>query len=316
MSLEAIKRAAILPPGAFRLALAVAVVVSHVSRFDIGRLAVLLFFYLSGYWVARIWAGEFEGRRWGAFYASRWLRIAPLYFLAMALFAWLRGLPVHVENFTLLGLDTTHRDPTGVAWSLDIELQFYLLMPLLLAAPKALRLPGLIVLAAAGWGLHYGAGVNTALMYLPVFALGMLNAKTRWSPDQRVALASLSGFLAITILSAAIPFTAAFLNKRTPDPFDIDLFGMLWMLPLTPYVAASLAIKSTKLDRDMGNWSYPLYLVHVPLIVLFTAHGLSKWLALPVAFGLALAMFYGPDRAFEQIRRRIISVQRLRTVPA
>ena len=41
MTFETLKRSAVLPPGAFRLLLAAAVVVSHASRFDIGRLAVL-----------------------------------------------------------------------------------------------------------------------------------------------------------------------------------------------------------------------------------------------------------------------------------
>ncbi|HEX5264198.1 MAG TPA: hypothetical protein VFW13_11760, partial [Phenylobacterium sp.] len=50
----------VVAPGAFRLILAAAVAVSHVSRLDIGRLAVLLFFFLSGYWTARIWAEKFQ----------------------------------------------------------------------------------------------------------------------------------------------------------------------------------------------------------------------------------------------------------------
>ena len=83
MTFDALKRSAVLPPGAFRLMLASAVVVSHASRFDVGRLAVLLFFYLSGYWVSRIYQSEFAGRRWLMFYVGRWLRITPLYFIAM-----------------------------------------------------------------------------------------------------------------------------------------------------------------------------------------------------------------------------------------
>lgn len=309
MTFDVLKRSAVLPPGAFRLVLASAVVVSHASRFDIGRLAVLLFFYLSGYWVSRIYKSEFAGRRWLMFYLGRWLRIAPLYLIVMLAAAWLRGLPLSWENFTLIGVNTTGRDPTGVSWSLDIELQFYLMVPLLFMTPwpRAVILPALTLLTAAGWWLHAQLGVATALMYLPVFALGAVNAETRWRPERRTALLSLAGFVLCTAAIAAVPATAGFLDKTRPHPFDQDWFSMLWMLPLVPYVAASLAEKSSPFDRDVGNWSYPLYLVHYPLIALFVAHGHTKWIGVALAPAVALALFYGLDRRFERVRRWALS---------
>ena len=48
-----------------------------------GYLGVDLFFVLSGYWVTRIYRSEFDGRRWLTFYLSRWLRIAPLYYIVL-----------------------------------------------------------------------------------------------------------------------------------------------------------------------------------------------------------------------------------------
>ena len=76
-------RGLVLPPGLFRLLLAAAVLLSHLSRFDVGRLAVLLFFYLSGYWVTRVWQAKFGPRATLRFYAARYLRIAPLYLLTL-----------------------------------------------------------------------------------------------------------------------------------------------------------------------------------------------------------------------------------------
>jgi len=309
MSIEAVKRVAVLPPGLFRLVLAFAVVVSHASRFDIGRLAVLLFFYLSGYWVSRVYLSEFDGRRWLSFYIGRWLRIAPLYFIVMFAAALFRVLPVSWENLTLIGVDTTHRDPTGVAWSLDIELQFYLLLPLAFAIrwPRGAILPALGVLTALGWWLHDRLGLGSALMYLPVFALGTLNAQTRWVPTSKTALMSLAAFGLLTAAIAAMPATEVFLDKTKPHPFDQDWFSMIWMLPLVPYIACSLAQKSSRFDRDVGNWSYPLYLVHYPLIALAATYGYSKWVGVAAALGVALSLFYGPDRFFERGRRWVIN---------
>jgi peptidoglycan/LPS O-acetylase OafA/YrhL len=112
--------------------------------------------------------------------------------------------------------------------------------------------------------------------------------------------------VAVTGLILWIPMTAMFLDKHKPHPFDLDLFSMLWTLPLIPYVASSLGVRSSVRDRDVGNWSYPLYLVHYPLIAVFVAHGHTKWIAIALAPLAALALYYGPDRLFERLRRSLI----------
>jgi peptidoglycan/LPS O-acetylase OafA/YrhL len=301
----------ILPPGAFRMVLAMAVVISHVTRADIGRIAVLLFFFLSGFWVSKIYKGEFGRTDWRRFYASRWLRIAPLYFIVLTAYAFLRGDVIHPSSLTIFGLYTAKRDPLGVAWSLDIELQFYLLLPLFFVVAHRLSMTARVLLTAAltaaGWWVHSRFGLGTVFMYLPTFALGALTEQTGWAPGPKAAAASLVGFGAVTVAFALIPYTSTFLDKTVPDPFDRDLFSMVWMLPILPYVAQSLAHKSSRLDRDVGNWSYPLYLVHWPLIALFVGWGLSKWLAVPFALAIALALFYGPDQIFERHRRLVVN---------
>ncbi len=296
------------PPGAFRLFLAFLVLVSHASRFDIGHFAVLLFFLLSGYWVRRIYRSEFGERRWLTFYVSRWLRVAPLYYIVALLAAVIRGYPIGWDTFTIFGVASHDHDPTGVSWSLDVELQFYVLAPLLFAlAPRRILFAlATAILCAFGWWLKIRFQIETAFAYLPMFAIGSLIAETGWRPGRKQALASAAGFVAVTGLIVLIPATAAFIDKTRPHPFDLDLFSMLWTLPLLPYVAASLGTRSSALDRDVGNWSYPLYLVHYPLIAIFVAHGHSKWIGVALAPVVALALYYGPDRFFEHLRRNFI----------
>jgi peptidoglycan/LPS O-acetylase OafA/YrhL len=306
------------PPGAFRLLLAFLVLVSHSSRLDIGHFAVLLFFLLSGYWVRRIYRSEFQDRRWLTFYASRWLRIAPLYFIVVLLAAAVRGQPMGWQNFTIFGVASTGSDPTGVSWSLDVELQFYLLAPLLfsLIGRRGLFAAVTAVLSVFGWWLLARFSIFTVFMYLPMFAAGSLIADADWRPTEKLALASIAGFVATTGLILLIPATAVFLDKKQPHPFDLDLFSMLWTLPLIPYVASSLGKRSNALDRDIGNWSYPLYLVHYPLIAVFVAHGHTKWIAIALAPLAALALYYGPDRFFERLRRSFIQGAWKTTSPA
>lgn len=138
------KSGLVVPPGLFRMLLALAVVVSHVSGWEIGRLAVLLFFFLSGYWVTHVWDAKFgQGRTW-AFYGARFFRIYPLYLLALLGVALLGGKPLHWPNLTLLGVASAPDDPLAVSWSLDIELQFYLVLPLIVWGVRRLA-PGLSV---------------------------------------------------------------------------------------------------------------------------------------------------------------------------
>jgi peptidoglycan/LPS O-acetylase OafA/YrhL len=298
---------AILPPGAFRLVLAVVVMLSHVSRYDLGRLAVMLFFFLSGYWVSRNYLGEFGGRRSLAFYASRWLRIAPLYFLVLVPAILYTGQTIGPETILLLGVDTMGHDPLGVSWSLDIELQFYLLLPALLMLSRGVLLPLTALLTGVGWFLHFRWGVNTAFMYLPAFTLGLLANEARWAPGPKLALASAAAFGLFTLAAAAIPYTHPFIDKTIPDPFDHDIFAMIWMLPLLPYVAQSLTSKSSAFDRDVGNWSYPLYLAHSLVISMFETHHLSKWAGVATACVVALALFYGFDQFVERGRKRLLA---------
>ena len=126
-------------PGAFRLSLALLVFVSHVSRYNVGRAAVILFFMLSGYWVTRLYRQRGEQSSVG-YLRDRLLRVWPLLAvtaLAIALAFTLAGTrhPGSLwSTLALLGLATRHGDVIGVAWSLDIELQFYVALPLVLTA--------------------------------------------------------------------------------------------------------------------------------------------------------------------------------------
>jgi peptidoglycan/LPS O-acetylase OafA/YrhL len=296
----------VLPPGAFRLLLAAAVLVSHLSSFDIGRLAVVLFFYLSGYWTALIWRQKFGGSAVLHFYAARYFRVWPLFFLVTVAAALARSLPLHVENWTLFGLGSTHRDPTGVSWSLDVEVQFYLLLPLVAAAVSRMSLSASIltalVIGALGCWLAHAFGLLTVAKYLPAFVLGSLTYQKAWTPERGAARISLLAFAGATLLTAFTPF----LRKVGSQPFDDDIYAFFWMLPLLPYVAHSLTRRSSSLDRHLGNLSFPLYLVHVPLIAVMRANfgdtESIKAAGTAAACATALLLYILVDRPIDRLR--------------
>ena len=96
----------------------------------------------------------------------------------------------------LIGIATSGRDPVGVSWSLDIELQFYLIVPLVvlgLAGRLPLRLfviAGLVMtavgLVASGCSIASG---QPHLLYLPAFLAGALIWKYDWHPSRRAGAA-------------------------------------------------------------------------------------------------------------------------------
>jgi peptidoglycan/LPS O-acetylase OafA/YrhL len=308
----------VLAPGAFRLVLSGAVIQSHISRLEIGRLAVLLFFFLSGYWVMRIWTEKFGLSDVRRFYASRYMRIAPLYLVAVTVAALALGQPLHIENAALLGVASSHRDPLAVSWSLDIELQFYLMFPLivLLARTERTWLCVLLVsgLTVAGWYVSDRYGIVTLAQYLPAFALGAFTSARRWDPGRGGAYASLAAFIVVTALAALSESTSSFLDKTRPDPFDRDIFSLLWMAPLLPYVAHSLAQPSSRLDRRLGAISFPLYLVHGPILTLIDGrlgvHSAEKLLGVVLALGLSLVVYLVADRPLETLRKRLFEPSR------
>jgi len=302
----------ILAPGAFRLLLALAVMASHVSRWEVGRLAVLLFFFLSGYWVTRIWSSKFSMNRLGAFYGARYFRVAPMYLLVMTVAALLTSAPVLLHNLTLLGVATVGEDPTGVSWSLDIELQFYLLVPFLVTLAAAAPTAAVMLCAVAallGWLVLQPMGLVTLAQYLPAFMLGMFTSTRKYAPGRLVALSSLATFTVVTVALALFPATLKLLDKLQPNFLDQDIFAFLWMLPLLPYIAHSLTLKSGPLDRHLGNLSYPLYLVHVPVISWMVEHlgegQAAKLMAGGLSCAVALALYILFDRPVDSIRLRI-----------
>ena len=115
------------------------VVIEHISRYKVVVVAVIAFFVISGYWVTLVYERNHARAALGVpiFYISRAMLVFPLYlviFLVVAALAYLIAMPLQPNVWMalpILGVSSHGKDIIGVTWSLDIELQFYLLLPLL-----------------------------------------------------------------------------------------------------------------------------------------------------------------------------------------
>ncbi|MGB3408688.1 MAG: acyltransferase [Jannaschia sp.] len=319
-------------PGLVRVGLAALVVLSHMSSLEIGRPAVFAFFMLSGYWVLRMYEEKYRTLPLRVFYLSRILRVWLAFATAFLIVFLLRGGTdwTLLTGLPLLGIATTGRDVLGTSWSLDIEIQFYLAVPLLWVllqwmgnAPgrRALLLCAAGVLTLLGWYLQLAHGVWTVLSYLPSFCLGMFIWHVRMRASTRHALASLLVFGIAGLVVALVPDLRPLLLKTVAAPVHEDWFGMVWVAMLMPFLAWNVAQRSGPMDMHLGNYSYALYITHWPVIaflrpVLEPLSLLDRGVILVVVIVVSTLFYMTVDRGWEALRRHLIGRMSRGTKPS
>jgi len=268
-----------------------------------GWTGVDLFFVLSGFLITGIlWEAKGRQHFFRNFYMRRFLRIFPLYYLALAVsFLVLPSLAgrlnlderittdgavwylLYLSNFYQLWVDTTH-PILGVVWSLAIEEQFYIVWPFLIAAVSyrgAIRLClGTIataVLVRVGLTL-YGASIEST--YVVTFcrvdslAMGGLLAMALRHPEglglkafpwmRWAAWAAVPVVLALVLLPVGPTFE---LVKRTGGYTAI---AVLYTVGVYRAVAVPKGhilhrLLTTRMLLVFGKYSYAIYLIHSPL---------------------------------------------------
>jgi len=326
-------------PGTFRLILALIVVGYHLSRhIFIGNAAVFAFFILSGYWVSKMYEGKYEPMKRGIqiYLISRCWRIFPVYWLALVCAAGLNyGLEgsrywdkiatygiaeqMHfgLSNVFLLGYCQTAPKWLSPAWSLDIEMQFYLLLPLLLYACRYVNVRWCLFLSLAImlWSLwHYGFLYKITFKYIPYFLIGIAMAKgIRFN----FVKPKISLYLLVLILGGhfAIPILY---SETVLGKFSFYNTHLNYVLPLIilPYIQHNINIKSIGNDKVYGALSYIVYLFHWVLFVPYLHYFgnvsplqripyMLAYLALTLSLSLLVYFFF--DRKNEVRRKQWVN---------
>jgi peptidoglycan/LPS O-acetylase OafA/YrhL len=279
-------------PGFFRLFLSFVVVLHHSFPLRLGAWAVYAFFILSGFWISQMWRQRYAYTHdplW-TFIVSRWWRLVPLFLVCTALSVisnsllsgadslpgghgaawWLRQLPI--AGSSGVGTDL----PPG--WSLDVEMQFYLVAPLLITIFGQIGplLRCLIVTAACGWlARHILRGGDIQLATLPLFVgfflIGVAMQWGQWKSSRTMGNGSLLIVFAITALLAIWPQTRRGVWRAgadialTAEDFAGFVTGVWWIVGaamVVPFLAWNVAQKSSRFDRFLSNLAYPVYLFH------------------------------------------------------
>lgn len=279
-------------PGFFRLFLSFVVVFHHSFPLRLGAWAVYAFFILSGFWICRMWRQRYAHTHNPllTFMVSRWWRLAPVFLactvLSVASSFLLRDVgalqrasnPVWWTRQLLIAGSNQAGTDLPPTWSLDVEMQFYLLAPLLITLFGRIRpfFRCLTIAAASGWFVLFVlGGGNVQLAHLSLFVgfflIGVTIEMCEWKPSRTTAMASLLLFFAITVVLAICPQTrsgvwrAGLAPVPTPGSFPFIAANLWWIIGtggVIPFVAWNVAQDSRRLDRLLGNLAYPLYLFH------------------------------------------------------
>jgi peptidoglycan/LPS O-acetylase OafA/YrhL len=313
-----------------------------------GYLGVDLFFVITGFLLSLPWFRHAEAGLpapdWRAFYGRRARRILPAYYVQLVFLffivlplvyprIWMESTPFVVGNlgahFTMLHyttpLSSSSMTVNGALWTLAIEVQYYLLLPLV--APLFVRWPWKSLLAAAaiaaGWRwlalneldflvelfmkLGARAGVPEKAVrhlletQLPAwslhFALGILAGRA-WMLQRGRIREGLARWTPTVVAGAAILALYAILANGTSF-----LGAMGWVafpVLIATAMAAMVSWHAPGFTRLVASWpfaalgriSYSAYLYHLPVLILFNLllPAASGWIAFPLWLAIVLAV--------------------------
>lgn len=296
-----------------------------IPGFSGGFVGVDVFFVISGYLMTRIIITQLENSRFqlGAFYLARARRIIPAlvilcFFLMIAGWFFLtpidyKQLGYHVmasllffSNHKFLGeagyFDTaSHEKWLLHTWSLSLEWQFYLALPLILLMvwrflPKRSAIFVITVLlffSSLIFSIIQTDSAPSAAFYLlttrawELLAGGIifLLMRNRTLPATIARLSELIGF-SLIIASTFL------LSAKTPWP------GTFAILPVTGAALVLIAARSSshftnsRVAQWLGDCSYSLYLWHWPFVVALV-YIEKQQNTLAISLGLALTLLFG-----------------------
>jgi peptidoglycan/LPS O-acetylase OafA/YrhL len=329
-------------PGMFRLFLATLVVLHHGLRvFPVGAFAVYAFFILSGYWVSRMY-DEFYAKKKNAyrlFIYSRILRLYPLYLLCtvcmilVSKFIILKYYQISltpelgIKEYSFMGLlvplNLLKFKLLNPAWSLAVEMQFYIIAPviiLLIRKMNSILLFVLMLSVSVFFTFNDSYKFNeTVLAYLVYFLIGMLIYFKAAKVSRRLLYISLLCIVAVILVSYGVPslrFALLYRQEVSGSYGYYQFFNQVMPFLFIPFIIHNLSQKSDTMDRHFGDFSYTIYLVHwIVFSVYFRAYpggGVTKdkligfGITMTAVIVLSLVIYYFFEKRVETLRKKLI----------
>jgi peptidoglycan/LPS O-acetylase OafA/YrhL len=341
-------------PGQFRFLLAFLVLMYHsLEFFPLGHYAVYVFFLLSGYWIFKMYEEKYRffKNAYLVYIRSRLMRLMFVYWLILAIaivvffiksyllnnhnWQGFSVAEVFLKNIFVLGLNSSPIIFITTAWSLEVEIQFYLAVPLFVMLRKYVDIKvqlifSLLILAVLIYLIPLDSRTPNLFFSLPFFLIGAWLYYSAKIFTAKIANIFLGIMAAVLLINIFVPDLRHIFLVKTESRFGIDQYqdhiNMLLALLTIPFLTRNITQKIT--DTHDGTWSsmsFVIYLVHWPLLKLYnTANilqgGSHKLLNLVLLYVASLLLSYiiavKYDQYFEGIRRKWLKKQEKAKAPA
>ena len=333
-------------PGNFRLLLAVSVMIYHSTAFlAFGHAMVYMFFMLSGYWIFRMYEEKYSTFKspYLVYIQSRFFRLYPVYLLILAIsvfsFYFLSdqwptvleknkdsNLAVNFINNVLVLPNSFVKGFWYIvpAWSLSVELQFYIFAPLLLLILKNKTWSVVLVVASSvfcmvGSTLKWSIfEIESLLIFLPYFLIGGLIYTLNLKVGYAGARNSLLLAVLLTLVTHAIPSVREAVLSTKTELYGLNVrkcFNLLLAVSTIPFIIFNIRQPVQNRDRDMlaSSISFVIYLLHWPFLAIYatsvrnvgivqkTVHILLYWI---ISFVVSYFISKYYDQYLESKRRK------------
>lgn len=279
-----------------------------VPAFSSGFIGVDIFFVISGYLMAKL----YDPAQTALFFEKRARRLLPAYFtvvLCVVAAAWFVTVPTDFGQvvdqsrwsvvfgsnvgfwFEESYFDKAAFKPLLHLWSLGVEVQFYLLVPVFywLLSKHRIAYWMVVCLSLAACVAVLTVSPKTAFFLLPFrlweFLLGFGAAGRERASSASGALGLLG--LAVTLL---FPVSGDALSAIIGHPGLVALVATLSTRMILIAGLPRIVERTGVVLEKAGDWSYSIYLAHFPLLVLFMYQPLSGTVLKPAGARNAIAV--------------------------
>jgi len=266
-----------------------------------GGSGVTLFFVISGFSMALTWGRHARSTRpYLSFYAARFFRIAPLFYLILFVTiirdlafkgsAGLHSLAEISSNILLVFNLLPLPYQTGIvwaSWTIGVECVFYLLFPLVARytstfARSVIFLISSIALSTVLYHFNYIThnvpvlgpltGSVGAITHFPIFIFGILVYRTQGIiGDVRRIRFPLATALALVTISIGGLATMLATMRGTPGASWLYLSALLYSILLLGFSISPMVFLVNPVTTFTGRISYSLYLIHPNVVFALSA---------------------------------------------
>ena len=288
----------------------------YLNFHGVGKVGVYLFFVLSAYLLDRQIALAFmrsksSKRYWSNYFLRRFLRIYPLFFLALLIYGLLSfaGFPTSIDRAKDIPLHMLLLSGESIFWSIPVEFKYYFISPLIMwfchkvlkwNITKLIITFSTVVIISIVLTLYFDPPTYSTLRYLPIFIIGtyisiyelLLHQKNR-NPI-RSGKINLLAFLGFTFLFISIPFYFEQFFGFNPDfhsPIFYVPYAASWgVLLLASKYGRGFTKKVTELKflRFIGSISFSMYLFHMLFLYLVIRTDIPQGLKIYIFFLLTI----------------------------